>query len=121
MVWPTMSGMMVERRDQVLMTVFWPFSLRTSTFLRRWSSTKGPFFRLRGISDLPRSPARAARAATPDDQLLGRLVLVAGSAFGLAPRRYRVATAGGLALDTTVGVVDGVHGHAAGLGADALP
>ena len=32
-----------------------------------------------------------------------------------------MATTGGLALATTVGVVDGVHGHTAGLGLDALP
>src|SRR5690606_33187238 len=57
MVCPTMSGMIVDRRDQVLMTVFWPFSLRSSTFLRRWSSTNGPFLRLRGIV-LPRSDHR---------------------------------------------------------------
>src|SRR3982074_3151434 len=41
--------MIVERRDQVLITVFLPASLRTSTFLSRWSSTNGPFLRLRGI------------------------------------------------------------------------
>ncbi len=57
MVWPTISGMIVERRLQVLMTFFSPFSLRTSTFLRRWSSTKGPFFRLRGM--VPTSGCRA--------------------------------------------------------------
>src|SRR5690606_25712257 len=49
MVWPSMSGMIVDRRDQVLMTVFLPDSLSASTFLSRWSSTNGPFFRLRGI------------------------------------------------------------------------
>ena len=53
MVWPTMSGMIVERRDQVLITVFWPCSLSASTFLSRWSSTNGPFLRLRGIFALP--------------------------------------------------------------------
>src|SRR3954452_3198205 len=41
--------MIVERRDQVLITVFLPDSLRTSTFLSRWSSTNGPFLRLRGM------------------------------------------------------------------------
>jgi hypothetical protein len=41
--------MIVERRDQVLMTFFEFFSFWTSTFLMRWSSTNGPFFRLRGI------------------------------------------------------------------------
>src|ERR1700754_835023 len=39
----------MDRRDQVLITVLVPFSFCTSTFFIRWSSTKGPFFRLRGI------------------------------------------------------------------------
>src|SRR6202035_1181305 len=47
MVWPTMSGMIVERRDHVLMTFLSPAALRTSTFWSRWSSTNGPFLRLR--------------------------------------------------------------------------
>src|SRR3978361_917784 len=48
-----MSGMIVERRDQVLMTALLPLSLATSTFLSRWSSMNGPFLRLRGISCPP--------------------------------------------------------------------
>src|SRR5690606_11633124 len=68
-----------------------------------------------------RLPPRAARAPAADDVLVGRLVLAAGAALGLAPGRGRVATAGGLALTTAVRVVDGVHGHATGLRADALP
>src|SRR5690606_3398882 len=51
-VGPMKSGVMVERRDQVLMTCFVPFSFCTSTFAWRWSSTNGPFLRLRGISYL---------------------------------------------------------------------
>ena len=50
MVWPIMSGTIIDRRDQVLMTLCEPFSFSASTFLMRWSSTKGPFFRLRGMS-----------------------------------------------------------------------
>src|SRR5207237_3199025 len=72
MVWPTMSGMIVDRRDHVLITRFSLRVLSSSTFLSRCSSTNGPFFRLRGI----RLPPRAARAATSDDQLLARLALV---------------------------------------------
>jgi hypothetical protein len=45
-----MSGTIIERRDQVLITVLVPLAFCTSTFLARWSSTKGPFFRLRGIT-----------------------------------------------------------------------
>src|ERR1700753_2725424 len=44
-----MSGMIVERRDQVLMTDLVPLSFWASTFLSRWSSTNGPFLRLRGM------------------------------------------------------------------------
>src|SRR6185312_7891229 len=49
MVWPSIAGTIMERRDHVLMTFLVPLSFWTSTFLIRWSSTKGPFFRLRGI------------------------------------------------------------------------
>ena len=41
-VWPSMSGLMTDRRDQVLMTFFVPASFWTSTFFWRWSSMKGP-------------------------------------------------------------------------------
>src|SRR5918997_2267722 len=94
MVWPTMSGITVERRDHVLMTRFSPRALRASTFFSRWSSMNGPFFRLRamGTPTLSFSSARAARPAAADDQLLGRLVGVTGAALGLAPGRHRVAT-----------------------------
>ena len=46
---------------------------------------------------------------------------LAGAAFGLAPRADRVATTGGLALATTVRVVDRVHGDTADGRALALP
>src|SRR5512143_1439531 len=36
--------MIVERRDQVLMTLRSPAAFIASTFLARWSSTNGPFF-----------------------------------------------------------------------------
>ena len=34
-VWPSMSGVIIERRDQVLMTFLLPLSLAASTFLAR--------------------------------------------------------------------------------------
>ena len=43
-VWPTISGITVERRDQVLMTFFSDPRFITSIFSRRCVSTKGPFF-----------------------------------------------------------------------------
>src|SRR3954469_24795150 len=66
-------------------------------------------------------PSRSARATATDDELLRFLGLVAGAALGLAPWRHRVATTRGLALATTEGMVERVHGDAAGLGALALP
>src|SRR5690349_9652725 len=48
-----MSGMIVDRRDHVLITALEFLSFAESTFLSRWSSTNGPFLRLRGISCLP--------------------------------------------------------------------
>src|SRR6266480_714799 len=109
--------MIVERRDQVLMTFLEFRSFCVSTFLSRWSSMNGPFFRLRGtvLSPLP------GGVATPDDQLVAGLVGFAGTALGLALRVDRVATTGGLALTTTVRVVDRVHRDTADARALALP
>src|ERR1700712_1289352 len=59
--------------------------------------------------------------AAADDQAVARLVRVPGAALGLAPRRHRGATTGGLALSTTVRVVDRVHGDTTDGGALALP
>src|SRR3954470_16836094 len=118
MVWPTMSGMIVLRRDHVLMTRFSLRELRSSTFFNRWSSTNGPFFKLRGMVPLPPLTAGAAAA---DDELLRFLVGVPGAALGLAPRRHRMAAAGRLAFAATERMVDRVHGAAAGLRPLALP
>src|SRR5512138_1859725 len=48
-VCPTNSGLIVERRDQVLITFLSPLEFNASTFLSRWSSMNGPFFNERGI------------------------------------------------------------------------
>src|SRR3954467_5029065 len=102
-----MSGTIIERRDQVLMTFLVPFSFCTSTFFCRWSSTKGPFFRLRGMCQ--GSSALLAGTTATDDQLVAVLVGTTGAALGLAPRAHRVTATGGLALTATVRVVDRVH------------
>src|SRR5215217_578193 len=120
------SGMMVDRRDQVLMTCLVFFSFWTSTFLSRWSSTNGPFFRLRGIVYLlaPTSPGLPvvllAGAPASDDELVAWLVGLAGTALGLTPGADRVTAAGGLALAATVRVVDRVHHDTADGGALAF-
>src|SRR4051812_20094543 len=119
MVWPIMVGTIIERRDQVLITLWLPLSFSASTFLIRWPSTKGPFFRLRGISLLPYSALLAGLATTDDLGVAG--LALARPALGLAPRGHRVASTRGLALATAVRVVDGVHDHTADGGALALP
>src|SRR6266404_5391392 len=43
-VWPTKSGVTIERRDQVLIGFFTPELFILSIFSRRCNSTKGPFF-----------------------------------------------------------------------------
>src|SRR3712207_4251497 len=111
MVWPIMSGMIVERRDQVRMTCLLPASFWASTFLSRWSSMNGPFFRLRGIVP-PSCSALLASAAAADDQLVTGLT-APGTALGLTRRVHRVASAGGLALTAAVWVIDGIHHHTA--------
>src|SRR5688500_17822721 len=58
--------------------------------------------------------------AAADDERIARLAL-AGAALGLARGVDRVATTGGLALTTTVRVVDRVHGDTADGRALALP
>src|SRR4051812_27246934 len=114
-----MSGMMVERRDQVLMTFFSFAAFCASTFFNKWSSTNGPFFRLRAIS-IPYLAPTAASATTTNDQLIRRLTTT-GAAFGLTPRTYRVTATRTLTFTTTKWVVDRVHCYTAGLGTNALP
>src|ERR1700761_5504097 len=120
---PSMSGMIVERRDQVRMTFLVPLSFWTSTFLSRWSSTNGPFFRLRGMSVELLYPACSAllvgAPAAHDEGVAG--LATTRPALRLALRVARVPATGGLALTTTVRVVDRVHGHTTDGRALALP
>src|SRR6266508_2707649 len=114
MVWPTMSGMIVERRDQVRITRLSRLRFSSSIFLSRWSSTNGPFFRLRAMSAAP------SLAAAADDELVGGLA-PAGAALRLAPRAGRVTPTRALALAAPERVVDRVHGYPAGGRPLALP
>ena len=56
-VWPTISGATVDRRDQVLMTFLSLSRFIASTFSSRWRSMNGPFF-----SDLPMDAATSFSA-----------------------------------------------------------
>src|SRR5713101_8570799 len=48
-VWPIMSGRIVDRRDHVLITFFSLCAFMPATFSRRWSSMNGPFLSERAI------------------------------------------------------------------------
>src|SRR5262249_24697431 len=75
-VWPTISGMTVERRDQVLMTFFSPPRFMISTFSRRETSTNGPFF-----SDLDIVVRSVLNSPDP--------VCFSHCAWGPTPKRFR--------------------------------
>src|SRR4028118_90256 len=98
MVWPIIAGTIIERRDHVLMTVLVPLSFCTSTFFIRWSSTNGPFLRLRGMW-CPILWSALAGLATADDQLVTGLAL-ARTAFRLDPWRDRAPATGRLGATT---------------------
>src|SRR3954451_2396174 len=123
-VWPIMAGTIIERRDHVLITLWEPLSFSASTFFIRWPSTNGPFLRLRGIGSYSLSmngSALLAGSTAADDLGVAGLALAARTSLGLAPGADRVATTRGLALATTVWMVDRVHDHAADGRALALP
>src|SRR5512139_168071 len=115
---PTMSGRIIERRDQVLIGRRSFFSAATATFFCRCRSTNGPFLTERGTGG-----SSAGSVAAPHDQAGGALVGAGLLALGLpAPRRHRVRVAlAGLAFAATVRVVDRVHDDAADRRTDAAP
>src|SRR6266508_1749951 len=131
-VCPTMSGMMVERLDQVLMTRLSRLRFSSSTLASRWSSTNGPFLSDRAIlSSLSvRRTAIPGSSVTPEPppapapgsgvQVVGRLA-APGPARGPAPGGGRVAPARALALAASERAIDRVHGHPAHARALALP
>src|SRR3981189_395066 len=60
-----MSGTIVERRDQVLITFFSLRVFNPSTLTRRWPSTNGPFFSERAIDSLFLHSPQAAPLGPP--------------------------------------------------------
>src|SRR5579871_621464 len=107
---PTMSGTIIERRDQVLIGLRSLRAAAVCTFLARCRSTNGPFFVERGIT----SSTHLVLAALHDHVV--RALVVAGLlALGVpAPGRNRMRVAlAGLTLAATVRVVDRVHGKTA--------
>src|SRR5205823_2741840 len=123
MVWPTISGKMVESRDQVLITWRWPPELSSSTLRKSFGSMYGPFFSDRLMRSYPRggrapalwrgrAPALLRSAA--DDELVRRLLLAGALAHcRLAPGRLRLPADRRLALATAMRMVARVHRRAA--------
>src|SRR6516162_7518641 len=96
-VCPTISGWMVERRDQVRSTFFSLRLFMSSILLRRCVSANGPFFVERPINYFS-ALNRLLRAAA-DDKFVGPLVVARlVAARRLSPGRYRMAPARGLSL-----------------------
>src|SRR5229473_227685 len=100
---PTISGVMVERRDQVRITcgLCEPARIRSTTF-RMPLSTQAPFFNERGIG-FPFRISKLLDSPIPHNHLLRAFVPARFIAAGrLAPGRYRIATAGGLTFTAAV-------------------
>src|SRR5437588_5080263 len=124
MVWPTISGKMVESRDQVRNTSLRPPEFIAITRLISLASTKGPFFRLLLMCTnnlAVRSPAAERHLCSfPDDEFIGALVVARLFAHGdFAPLGLGLAADGGFAFATAVGMVARVHGRTAHRGPEA--
>src|SRR5580704_3981702 len=109
-VWPTISGTIVERRDQVRNTFFSFREFIPSTRDCRKLSTNGPFLVERAISQ----SYFLFLTAPVHDKCIGALVISRlVSAGRLPPRGDRMTSAGSLAFTTAVRVIHRVHGNAA--------
>src|SRR5450759_529856 len=135
-VCPTISGIIVERRDHVRSTFFSLRAFMASTFVARYASTNGPFFVERAIKVSSQFSALSSRQSGLRPQVLaircsrlapyltflspvhnkrvGPLIvprLVATRR--LAPRRHRMTSAGSLAFTAAMRMVHRVHRNAA--------
>src|SRR5579883_770995 len=83
---PTASGVIVLRRDHVLMTFLLCAACAAAIFSARWPSTNGPFLTERAMRF-----SSALLSAALHDHAVGPLVVSGLQALGqLAPRRARV-------------------------------
>src|SRR5882672_8691349 len=117
---PTMSGLIIERRDQVLIGRRSFLAAATRTFAARCRSRNGPFFNERGTD---RSPSIPGLVAALDHHVVGPLVAAGLLALGVpAPRAHRVRIAlACLAFAAAVRMVDRIHGRAAHCWPDTAP
>src|SRR6476620_9557930 len=118
-VWPTKSGVTIERRAHVFTGFFTPDAFILSIFSRRCPGTNGPFFNDLAITKLFLPSAL-------HDEPITRLVFRAGlkSFRELAPRAHRVMTSAAALRFTLAAahrVIDRVHDHAAHVRPATLP
>src|SRR3569833_3412909 len=113
---PMKSGMIVERRDHVLIGFLSLVACAASTFFIRWASQNGPYINER-VMCYPLFLA-AARDEHRSRALIATRLLALGL---LTPWRYRMTTCSGAALAATVRVVDRAHDHAAHSRTHAAP
>src|SRR5512134_677633 len=112
--------MMVERRDQVLITFLEVVPPSTSTLRRRLSSMYGPF--LIDLATAVSSIYKGLFLLPPHDEAVGPFVDTGLVTLGRhTPRRDRMPATGALALATAMRMVDRVHRHTTGLRTLAKP
>src|SRR5690348_2491498 len=102
----TISGVIVERRDQVRMICFSPEARAASIFFFRWSSRNGPFFS--DLAILFSLAAFAPRPAAYDVTIRGLLAPGLVSLRRHPPRRLRMI-AFGTPFAAAVRMVHRVH------------
>src|SRR5437879_393321 len=106
MVRPMKSGIIVERRDHVLIGFLSLAACAASTFFTRWASQNGPFFNERVMC----YPLFLATAR--DDHGSRALVATRLLTLGLlAPRRHWMTTSRCFTFTTTVRVINRIHYH----------
>src|SRR5262245_34747596 len=124
-VCPTISGITVDRRDQVLMTFRSVPRFITSTFSRSKVSTNGPFFSdllISALQVLLQASGSSLLLSALHDELVGRLPVPRLVSLGRQPpRRHGMTSARGLALAAAQRVIHRVHRDAAHMRSLAKP
>src|SRR3989338_104752 len=103
MVNPTISGITMERRDQVLMGRLLLVDTTSSTFFARWISINGPFFTERGMVSIS---LPGFRRPAPQDHAVGTFIIPRLVALGgNTPRTHRVTATRSAAFSAAMRVI----------------
>src|SRR5450631_2855559 len=117
-VCPTISGIIVERRDHVRSTFFSLRAFMPEAFVARCASTNGPLFVERAIISSVGTRQTASLlltllAAVHDKRVRPLIVPRLVATRRLAPRRHRMTSTGSLAFTAAMRVVHRVHRNTA--------